>query len=146
MATLGSLSLSGLYSEDFLYPFYAASGITEASEGMAVAIDSTAANTVKLAGDGDRVIGQIQRFEDRVQDGVKLVTVAVKGGFTFNTNPNATASSPDETPAVGDYLAGGTASGGAKGYVQKASPTNATVTNLLCVEVISSTKLVAILS
>lgn len=146
MATLGVISLSGLYSEDFLYPFLAASGISEASVGKAVTLDTTA-NTVKLAGDGERVIGKIVTFEDRVQDGVKLVTVATKGGFTFDVNPNATASSPDETPAVGDFLLGATATDTTKGWVQKASTGNTVVTNLQVVEVLNSgAQVVAILS
>lgn len=43
--------------------------------GHAVALDATAAGTVKLAGDGDYVYGRVYQYEDRKQEGVKTVSV-----------------------------------------------------------------------
>lgn len=120
MATLGLVSLRGLYVEAFQWTFLGAAGLTAADVGKAVTIDTSAANTVKLAGNGDKILGILEVVEVRTQDSVITCTVALYGGYKFLVNPDATASSPDETPAVGDYLEGGTATAGsAKGYVQK---------------------------
>lgn len=123
MATtsLGIVSLKGIYHDDSTITWKLAAGITQADIGKAVTLDATAANTVKLAGDNDRILGRLESVEGRNQEGPSILigTVAMRGSFEFPVNPNATASSPDETPAVGDYLVGGTATGGAKGYVQK---------------------------
>jgi len=119
MATLGLVSLRGLYAEAFIWTFYGASGMTAADKGKAVTLDTTAANTVKLAGDGEAILGILESVEVRAQDGVITCAVALKGSFKFELNPNATASAPDELPVVGEYIEGGTASGGAKGYVQR---------------------------
>ena len=119
MATLGLVSLRGLYVEPFIWTFLGASGMTAADVGKAVTIDSSANNTVKLAGDGDRILGLVESVEVRTQDGVITVGVATKGGFKFSLNPNATASTPDELPVVGEFIEGGTATDTTKGWVQK---------------------------
>lgn len=118
MATLGIVSLRGLYVEAFQWTFLG-TALTAADVGKAVTLDTSAANTVKLAGDGDKILGILEVVEVRTQDSVITCTVALYGGYKFLVNPNATASSPDETPAVGDFLEGGTATGPLKGYVQK---------------------------
>lgn len=119
MATLGLVSLRGLYVEAFQWTFLGAAGLTAADVGKAVTLDTTAANTVKLAGNGDKILGILEVVEVRTQDAVITCTVALYGGYKFLVNPDATASSPDETPAIGDYLEGGTTNASAKGYVQK---------------------------
>lgn len=119
MATLGTVSLRGLYVEAFIWTFLGATGMTAADVGKAVTLDTTANNTVKLAGDGNAIIGILESVEVRTQDGVITCAVATRGGFKFLLNPNATASSPDETPAVGEYIEGGTATDTTKGWVQK---------------------------
>lgn len=122
MATnnLGLVSLRGLYHEDAQYTFLLASGITQADVGKAVTLDLTAANTVKLAADNDRILGRLHSVEGRTQEGpiARTGAVGLAGGYDFLVNPQATASSPDETPAIGDYIVGGTATAG-NGYVQK---------------------------
>lgn len=135
MATLGLVSLRGLYVEAFQWTFLGAAGLTSADEGKAVTLDTSAANTVKLAGDGDKILGLLEKVEVRTQDGVITCTIALYGGYKFLVNPNATASSPDETPAVGDLLEGGTATGSLKGYVQKLQ--SGTNSRWLTVEVLS---------
>ena len=119
MATLGLVSLRGLYVEAFAWTFLGASGMTAADVGKAVTLDTTAANTVKLAGDGNAILGKLSAVEVRTQDGVITCTVETKGGHQFLLNPNATASSPDELPAVGEFIEGGTATDTTKGWVQK---------------------------
>ena len=76
-----------------------ATGITAADKGKAVAIDATAAKTVKLAGADDIIIGHLSTVEDRVTEGVLIGTVDLKGGFSF---PIATG----ETVEVGDTVIG----------------------------------------
>lgn len=117
---IGKVSLRGLIQENFQYGFLGAAGLTSADEGKAVTLDTGAANTVKLAGDGDMIIGRLEKVEVRSVEGTINCTVAVEGGMRFTVNPDATASTPDETPDIGDFLVGGTNSSSAKGYVQKA--------------------------
>lgn len=118
---IGLVSLRGIYHDDSTISWNLASTITTADIGKAVTLDTGAANTVKLAGDNDRILGRLESVESRAQEGTAayIGTVAMRGSFAFPVNPNATASSPDETPAVGDYITGGTATGSLKGYVNK---------------------------
>ena len=102
MALIGQgISLRGMLHEKFHYPFYLANGITSADVGKAVALDSTAANTVKLAGDGDKVIGRLEVFEERSIEGVTVGTVALRGGFKFTE-----VDTPAFALAVGDTVVG----------------------------------------
>lgn len=75
------VSLKNIFHEEFLYPFNLATGITEADEGKAVTVDTSAANTVKLAGDGDDIFGRLERVEDRSIEGTLVGTVALKGSL-----------------------------------------------------------------
>lgn len=101
MATIGEgISHRGLVSEDFHYPFYITGTVTAADVGKPVSIDSAAARSVKIAGDGDRIVGILVTYEDRVVEGVKVATVALKGGFRVKKAVAATAI------AVGDTVIG----------------------------------------
>lgn len=98
MAIIGEgISHRGLVSEDFHYPFYITGVVTTADVGKAVAIDAAAAYSVKLAGNGDRVVGVLVSYEDRVVEGVKVATVALKGGFRVTKAAAATAISVGDT-------------------------------------------------
>lgn len=124
MAAIGKVSLRGLYAEDFQYTFLidaGTGGATEDSEGLAVSYDNGVQNQVKLALDGEKLIGRLEKFEDREVEGIVTCTIALKGGYKFIVNPDATGSSPDETPAPGDYLVGAVTDGGAAGYTRKAT-------------------------
>jgi len=101
MATIGvGISLRGIEHDDFHYPFNLASGITTADIGKAVSLDTTAANTVKLAGAGEKIVGKLVTVENRVTEGVLVGTVALRGGFRFT---KATAAG---AIAVGDSVVG----------------------------------------
>jgi hypothetical protein len=103
MATIGvGVSLRGIEHEEFHYPFNLASAITADDVGKPVALDATAANTVKVAGDGDVIVGKLASYENRAIEGVKVGAVALKGGFKFTKSG---------TVAVGDSVQG--AAGGA---------------------------------
>lgn len=127
MSSIGKVSLRGLQHEDFNYGFLAGSSITKAALDAgrnAVTISSTT-NTVELAGDGELLVGQSVVFEDRTVEGIKATTVSLYGGKQFTINPDASASSPDEIPAPGDFLVGAADDSGNKGYVQRASDAQA---------------------
>ena len=86
MATIGAgVSLRGMEHEEFHYPFNLAAGITAADVGKPVALSTTAANAVKIAGDGETVIGKLVVVENRAIEGVLVGTVALNGGFKFST-------------------------------------------------------------
>lgn len=123
MSQIGVVSLRGLLAEDFQYTFLLkASDSAIADAGIkAVSLDTTAANTVKLAAEGELILGRLEVFEDRVVEGVKTGMVALKGGIEFLVDPEATDSPTDETPAVGDHLVGAQTAAGLKGHVRKAT-------------------------
>lgn len=124
MAAIGKVSLRGIVHDEFQYTFLVSSATGEATEDdagiKAVSLDTSAANTVKLATDGEKLLGRLEIYEDRVVEGIVTGMVALKGGIKFYVNPNATAS-PDETPEVGDNLVGAVDDAGAAGYVRKAT-------------------------
>ena len=94
-----NVSLRGFHFEDSLLTVNLASGITAADVGKAVTIDTTAANTFKLAGDGDHVMGRLEVVEDRKVEGQLVGTVA----FRF---ANLLPIKIGETVAVGDTVVG----------------------------------------
>jgi hypothetical protein len=79
MANIGfPVSLRGYFLEDFNFTFLLNSAIVAADVGKAVSLDGTTANTVKLAADNDRIIGRLETFEDREQEGIKVGAVSLK--------------------------------------------------------------------
>jgi hypothetical protein len=124
------VSLRGLYHDDFQYPFLLAAGITKADQGKAVALDATAANTVKLAGDGDRIIGRLEVVENRVQEGINIGTVSIQGGLDYPVKVG-------EALVNGDSLVGS-----AGGLVKKAGA--GVLTNWVVVQVLTNGNAVAI--
>lgn len=61
---------------DSQFTYNLAAGITKSDEGKAVSLDTSADGTVKLAADGDVVIGRLEVVEDRLQAGTLIGTVA----------------------------------------------------------------------
>lgn len=115
MAAIGVVSLKGLVHDDFQYTFNVkASTVVAADAGVkAVSVDTAAANQVKLAADGDRILGMLSVYENRVAEGIEVGTVSLHGGYLFTMK--ATPSGP-EMPAVGDFIVGAGA-----GTVRKAT-------------------------
>ena len=100
MSVIGAgVSHNSLYMEDWAIPFNLASGITKSDEGKAVALDTSADATVKLAGDDDAVIGRLEVVEDRSVEGTLVGTVMMKGGLKFPVKSG-------ETVNVGDSIQG----------------------------------------
>ena len=103
MAIIGQgISLRGMTHEKFHYPFFLAAGITSADVGKAVSLDSSAANTVKLAGDGEQVLGRLVVVEDRGVEGVLVGTVALRGGFRFTVAATQTVNIGDTVVGAGN--------------------------------------------
>lgn len=94
--------------------FYLASGITKDDVGKPVALDTTANNTVKLAGADDIILGRLEVFEGRTQEGVLTGSVVIMGGvrFTYATG---------DAVAVGDSIVGA-----GSGEVKKTATANTT--------------------
>ena len=62
------VSLRGFHFEDASLTVKLAAGIVAANVGKAMAM-STVANTLKLAGDGDTIVGRLVSVEDRTVEG-----------------------------------------------------------------------------
>ncbi len=91
MASVSEVILKGTTQPDFRYT-YKISGTIDASTdiGKAITFDSATANTVKLAGDGDLIIGSLFSYEDRTVEGVKLATIDTKGGMALPKEASVT--------------------------------------------------------
>lgn len=73
-----NVSLRGFHFENWHFTFRLASGIVAADIGKAVSLDATGPNRVKLAADGDVIIGRLVTVENRVAEGQLVGTVALK--------------------------------------------------------------------
>lgn len=96
-----TVSLDGMTFPESQFTFrISGSNLTAANtEGKVVSLDTTAADTVKLAADGDNIIGRVVKFEARVNEGVNLVTIATR--FINNVPVKS-----GETVLVGDTVVG----------------------------------------
>lgn len=101
--------LEGFHDEYSIITFLLASTMTAADAGKPVALDTTANGRVKVAGDGERIFGYLESFEDRVVEGNKVGAVAQRFGMSFKIKAA-------DTLAVGD-----TAVGAGNGEVKKAA-------------------------
>lgn len=82
MAQIGmGVTLLGVDHPEFGYTYNLAAATAKAHVGRAVSVDTSAANTMKPAADGETVRGVLFTFEDRVSEGVKVGTVRHKGGY-----------------------------------------------------------------
>lgn len=103
------VSLRGFHFEDSHLTFTLAAGIVAANAGRAVSLDTSGPNKVKLAADGDTIIGRLETVEDRKVEGQLVGTVALRFA---NTLPIKSG----QTVAVGD-----TVIGAGSGEVKKAT-------------------------
>jgi hypothetical protein len=107
------ITLRGFYNEAWQFTFYVSGSVTAADKGKLVTQDITAANTVKLAGDGDAPLGILNSFENRIQEGIQVGTVGMK---------DFQAMAYTGTLAVGDSIVGSAT----PGVVKKATTANRT--------------------
>lgn len=103
MALAISVTLNGLVQDAFQYTVVLHAGITAADIGKAVAFDGTSPNQVRLVAAGDPVDGILLTVENRIQEGVLVGTIGMKGGFLMTTDGT--------TVAVGDQVFGGATAG-----------------------------------
>lgn len=102
------VGLRGFHFEDWILTFTLAAGITAADVGKAVSFGG-AANTVKLAADGDAIIGKLATVEDRKVEGQLVGSVELKFSDLLPVK-------------AGDAVAAGdTVVGGGAGTVKKAA-------------------------
>lgn len=104
MAQIGSsgVSLRGTYLTEAGFTLKVSGTVVQADIGKAVSQDTTAANTVKLAADGDTIVGQLTVYEKRLVEGVNVGTI-----LPANTlNPMFFVYTGTD-PAVGDSVVGG---------------------------------------
>jgi hypothetical protein len=107
------VTLAGFHNEAWKFTFILSGAITRADVGKVVTQDPTAANTVKLAGDGDFPLGILSSYENRIQEGIITGTVGLKDSRSV---PYTGAL------AVGDSIEGSAT----PGVVQKADVANHT--------------------
>lgn len=126
MATVSSAGVPtyGIYNEKNAYTYNLSGTITNADrQVMAMSDDLTTAMTMKPAGDGDAIRGQLFSYENRTVEGVVVGTVRHEGLFLFKCAAGYTA------PAVGDILVGGGA-GTVKKFDASANTIGALVNSL----------------
>lgn len=97
------VTLRGFFMEHAQLTFNLKSDIVAGDVGKAVAQDTTAANTVKLAGDGDVIVGRLETFENRVQEGILVGAVSLQ---FLNTLPVKSGLSGGDVIALGKFLVG----------------------------------------
>lgn len=108
----GGVSLVGIPQNNFRLTCFLATGIVAADVGKPVALDTSANNTVKLAGSGDVIIGNLKTVVTGTTEGINYGTVEFKGGFTWNFTG---------TVVVGDQVVGSATAGSVKAGVNPRS-------------------------
>lgn len=101
-----TVDLRGIHFEDRMLTLVLNSAIVKADEGKPVTIDS-ANNRVKIAGDGDSILGKLEVVEVRAVEGISIGTISL----------NYVAEWPIKSGdplAVGDVAVGSTVSGEVK--------------------------------
>lgn len=97
------VSLRGFHFEDSHLTVKLKTGIVVADIGKGLAIDPSAANTLKLAGDGDHIIARLETVEDRSIEGTLIGTAS----FRFsNLLPIKTGLTGSEAVVVGSTVVG----------------------------------------
>lgn len=120
MAEIGfGVTLRGYEFPEWKFTFTLASGITTSDIGKAVALDTGAANKVKLAGDGDVIVGRLETVENRTQAGILVGTVSLKFADRLPVKSGLTGA---EVVAVGSSVVGA-GSGEVKARVVSAAAT-----------------------
>lgn len=90
---------------EFTFTMNVSGAVTLADVGKAVALDATAPNTVKLAGDNDHIFGRLETFESGGLDGLKVGAISRKFRAVLPTSGAVT---------VGQELVGSATAGVAK--------------------------------
>lgn len=115
MATPNQIVTSGFPFGIFTFTYalsgaFADEAAVLATAGKVVSLDTAAAGTVKLAGDGDAIFGRVYVAEKRAVLGLTVASIARKFKEAVPTAAGYT------TPAIGDRVIGG-----GNGTVKKAT-------------------------
>jgi hypothetical protein len=105
--TIGAgITLLGFPQNEWQFTFNLTAGITKADEGKPVSFDGTNTNQMRLAGANDPIDGVLIAVENRLQEGILVGTVALKGTYLVTTDGT--------TVNVGDQVQGGATAGTVK--------------------------------
>lgn len=88
---------------DFTFTMNVSGTVTAADVGKAVALDTAAANTAKLAGDGDTIMGRLETIETGGVDGLTVGAIARKFRAKLPVKAGLTGVN---AVAVGDTVVG----------------------------------------
>lgn len=108
------VTLRGFHWEYSSLTFNLAAGIVAADVGKAVSLDTTAPNRVKLAADGDAIVGRLSTVENRVVEGINVGAVELQFANVL----------PIAASAVAGLVVGDTVVGAGNGEVKKAPANN----------------------
>lgn len=97
------VTTTGIIVQESRLTFNGAAEIQKKHVGCAVTIDTSAPNTVKLAGDGDVVLGQLEIVEIETT-GEVIATVAILGGYRLACAENAVFTAGDTVVGAGEGL------------------------------------------
>lgn len=117
------VSLRGITDPSDFYPFNFSGGMTFADVGKAVSIDTTLANTAKLAVDGAYILGRAEVVEVRAIEGITVGTVNTGGAVDL---PMATGAA-----VIGDHVVGAGAGSVRKGLTADAGFIAASGSNIV---------------
>ena len=92
-----------LVFEDSQITYLISGSVTDADIGKAVSWDTTATRTVKLAADGDVIIGRLWGFTNRTQEKVKTCVVSRRFSATLPIKAGLTLT---DVVAVGKTVVG----------------------------------------
>jgi hypothetical protein len=99
-----NVALDNIKDEHSNRTFKMSGSVTKADEGKAVSLDTTAANTVKLAADGDAIVGRLEIYEPgRATCTVQLhftETLPVKAGETITLGDTVVGAGAGEVKAA----------------------------------------------
>lgn len=126
--SIGTVSLRSFYDENWSITYAITGTILQADTGKLVTQDTSAANTAKLAGDGDLPLGVLSTLENRIQEGIVVGAVAMKGVFAI--------------PTTGAVALGASVVGSATPGVAKAAAAGSNQTRV--VEILSGNRAVVI--
>ena len=99
MPFASGVSLRGTYDERDVLTLNISGTIVDPTDlGKAVSQDTSAANTVKLAADGETIIGELKTYQKRIIEGNNTGGVLYRGACYFKYTGTA--------PAVGQSVVG----------------------------------------
>lgn len=97
----GGVTVVGIGTNLLIPSLLLTTGSAATDVGLPISQDTTAANRGKPAADGDLILGILQSYEDRVQEGIKMGAVAMKGGFRLQYKSGDAVAIGDSVVSAG---------------------------------------------